>query len=102
MTHEETLVETLRRRLRISLDQANALGKSVPPHIVMEIEDARKQISKLKLVASRMGVHIPDQAIDSPPAHAATTQPGRIDRSTAIRARLRGIETLIREIEHLL
>ena len=64
MTHEEELVRILRRRLRIQVEQVKAFGKSVPPHIVMEIEDARTQIADLKESARKSGLTIADEEID--------------------------------------
>jgi hypothetical protein len=41
-------VESVRRRLRISLQQRAMLGWFAPPYMTIEIEDARKEIAEIK------------------------------------------------------
>lgn len=107
MTNEEMLVETLRQRLRIHLAQSATFGINVPAHILTQIDEARTQIAGLKLSARQLGYTIADQAIDTAPKPSApeshSAQPAHpVDRSAAVRVRLRQIETLLHEIEQLL
>ncbi len=105
MTNEEQLITVLRQRLRIHLAQSAQLGINAPPHILIQIEEARTQIAALKIAARQRGYTIADQSIDAdlPPTAPREAPPTpAVDRAAAVRARLHQIETLIREIEHLL
>lgn len=62
-----TLINTLRQRLRIQLDQQEKLRWNAPAYLQLEIDDARAQIAALKARIRAERGTISDEAIDFPP-----------------------------------
>ena len=46
--HTEKIIEIIIRRLWLLEEQRAAYGMNCPPHIILEIEDLRRQIDELK------------------------------------------------------
>lgn len=66
MSHERTLITTLRRRLAIQVKQVERFFRDspAPSYILLEIEDARREIATLKAQAQRRGETIADDPLD--------------------------------------
>ena len=68
------LLDTLRKRLRIQLDQKQKMGTYAPPFVQMEIDDAQAQIKKIKAYLMRNGVMVDDLAEDGEEETQTATQ----------------------------
>lgn len=66
MSHESTLITTLRRRLTIQVAQVERFFRDspAPSYILLEIEDARREIATLKAQAQHRGETIADDPLD--------------------------------------
>ncbi|MBS1967055.1 MAG: TIR domain-containing protein [Chloroflexi bacterium SZAS-1] len=58
------LLDTLRKRLRIQINQQKTLGAHAPAYMQLEIDNAQEQIRKIKAYLLRNGVHVEHLAED--------------------------------------
>jgi hypothetical protein len=79
------LLDTFRRRLRVQIDQQTKLGAFAPPYIQMEIDDAQKQIKKIKAYLRQNDVRVEDAPEDGDqeqPASAIAVSPPQTNATT--------------------
>lgn len=75
------LLDTLRKRLRIQINQQKTLGAHAPAYMQLEIDNAQEQIRKIKAYLLRNGVHVEhlaedgEEAIPTMPATPASAEP---------------------------
>lgn len=67
------LLDTFRRRLRVQIDQQTRLGAFAPPYIQMEIDDAQKQIRKIKTYLRQNDVRVEDAPEDGNQEQSSST-----------------------------
>ena len=70
-----TLLNTLRQRLRIQLDQQGKMGVYAPAYLQLEIDDARAQIAKIKAYLRRYGYIVENNFEDGDEPAAAVEAP---------------------------
>lgn len=70
-----TLLNTLRQRLRIQLDQQGKMGVYAPAYLQLEIDDARAQIAKIKAYLRRYGYIVENNLEDGDEPAAAVEVP---------------------------
>ncbi len=70
-----TLLNTLRQRLRIQLDQQGKMGVYAPAYLQLEIDDARAQIAKIKAYLRRYGYIVENNLEDGDEPAAAVEAP---------------------------
>jgi len=66
------LLDTLRRRLRIQIDQQKTMGTLTPAYIQIEIDDAQAQVKKIKEYLRKNGRQVEDAPEDGDAEDSAT------------------------------
>lgn len=62
--HQQDLLDINRKRLRVQLRQAEAMGNHTPAYIINEIDEARANIAQIKATLRRWNVAVTDAASD--------------------------------------
>lgn len=96
------LITTIRRRITAYLAQVEQAGPFAPAAIVIDIEDGRAQIAKLKAKAAQLGITVEPAACDEAPAPPATPPAGSalamIEQINTLLAMIEQLSTLLAEM----
>src|SRR5262245_25274082 len=81
--HQQSLLTTYRRTLAVYRQQQAKMGVRTPPDVILGIEEARKEIHRIKATLRQWGAIVEDYPDDSDSSQATlATLPGKADSPT--------------------